>query len=58
VKIFLDSSVVLAACGSGRGASREIFRRAQATGWMLLTSPNVIEEVLANLPPALSHRDN
>jgi hypothetical protein len=50
VRVFLDSSVLLAASGSDRGASREVFRRANACGWILLASPYVVEEVLANLP--------
>lgn len=50
MKLFLDSSVVLAASGSESGASYEIFRRASANGWVLLATPYVVEEVLANLP--------
>ena len=50
MRLFLDSSVLLAASGSDRGASREIFRRASGCGWILLASPYVVEEVLANLP--------
>ena len=50
MKVFLDSSVLLAASGSDRGASREIFRGAARCGWVLLASPFVVEEVLANLP--------
>ncbi len=50
MKLFLDASVLLAASGSIRGASREIFRRADSSGWSLLTTPYVIEEVVANLP--------
>lgn len=49
MRLFLDTSVLLAASGSDRGASREIFRRAPECGWSLLTTPYVIEEVLANL---------
>ena len=49
MRLFLDSSVLLAACGSDRGASRAVFRRAAESGWILLTTPYVIEEVLANL---------
>lgn len=49
MKLFLDSSVLLAASGSSRGASREIFHRAPVCGWVLLATPYVIEEVLANL---------
>lgn len=50
MRLFLESSVLLAASGSERGASREVFRRAPASGWILLTTPYVIEDVLANLP--------
>jgi hypothetical protein len=41
---------LLAASGSDRGASREIFRLAADNDWILLTSPYVVEEVLGNLP--------
>jgi hypothetical protein len=40
---------LLAASGSDRGGSREVFRRAAQRNWVLLASPYVIEEVLANL---------
>jgi hypothetical protein len=50
VRLFLDSSVLLAASASNRGASREVFRRAPGLGWVLLASPYVTEEVLTNLP--------
>lgn len=49
MRVFFDSSVLLAACGSDRGASREILRLAASAGWTVLSSPYVIEEVLANL---------
>jgi predicted nucleic acid-binding protein len=49
VRLFLDTSVLLAASGSERGASREVFRRATECEWSLLASPYVIEEVIANL---------
>jgi len=49
VRLFLDASVLLAACGSLTGASREIFRRAPANGWILVTTPYAIEEALRNL---------
>lgn len=55
MRLFLDTSVLLAASGSDRGASREIFRRASGCGWILLTTPYVIEEVLANLPDLPAH---
>ena len=50
MRLFLDSSVLLAASGSDHGASREIFRRARECGWILLTTPYVIDEVHTNLP--------
>jgi hypothetical protein len=57
VRLFLDSSVLLAACGSDRGASRAVFLCAAESGWDLLTSP--YEEVLTNLPglPAAATAD-
>jgi len=36
MRLFLDTSVLLAASGSVAGASREIFRRASANGWLLV----------------------
>lgn len=56
MRLFLDTSVLLAASGSARGASREIFRRAPHHGWSLIATPYVVEEVLTNIgalgPPA------
>ncbi len=55
--LFLDSSVLLAACGSREGASREVFRLAPKQRWTLVTIPYVLEEVirnLKNLPPNAS----
>ena len=49
VNLFLDTSVLMAACCSASGASREIFRRAALNGWNLISTPYVIEEVLRNL---------
>lgn len=49
MKLFLDSSVLLAASGSERGASREVFRLADECKWLLLATPYVVKEVLANL---------
>jgi len=49
VNIFLDSSVLLAACGSATGASRAVIDAAAGQGWSLLTSAYVIAEVEANL---------
>jgi len=50
MKLFLDTSVLLAASGSAGGASREVFRLAPANGWTLVATPYVVEEVLRNLP--------
>ena len=50
MRLFLDSSVLLAASGSATGASREILRRASANDWTLLSTPYAIEEVVRNLP--------
>jgi predicted nucleic acid-binding protein len=50
VKLFLDSSVLLAAAGSPNGASRALFDHHQETGWSLIHSPYVRTEVNANIP--------
>jgi predicted nucleic acid-binding protein len=50
VNLFLDTSVVLAACGSTTGASSEICRLAGSRDWLLIVTPYVIAEVEANLP--------
>ena len=56
MKLFLDTSVLLAACGSARGSSRALFGYAPAHKWMLMASPWVVTEVVRNLakfpPPA------
>ena len=49
MRIFLDASVVLAACGRSAGGSRAIFDLAFRNGWRLLTSPYVLAEVTKNL---------
>ncbi len=49
MNVFLDSSVLLAACGSAAGASRAVIDAAAAQGWSLLTSSYVLAEVEANL---------
>jgi len=48
--LFLDTSVVLAACGSAVGASRVLFDRAEAQDWQLLASNYVVLETELNLP--------
>ena len=58
VRLFLDASVLLAACGSASGASRAIFRHAGGQGWILVSVPYALLEVtknLADFPPAAAH---
>lgn len=57
MRLFLDTSVLLTASGSAKGASREIFYRAPANGWVLIATPFVVNEVIKNLsnfPPLAS----
>ena len=49
MKLFLDTSVLLAACGSADGSSRALFQYAPGQGWELLASPWVVGEVVRNL---------
>ncbi|MEY4489761.1 MAG: hypothetical protein RIQ79_2269 [Verrucomicrobiota bacterium] len=48
MKLFLDTSVLLAASGSAKGASRFVFQHARAHGWRLLTSSYCVEETDRN----------
>lgn len=59
MNLFLDASVVLAACGCSRGASRAVFNFASPNGWVLLVSSYVVLEVERNLTrlPAQAARD-
>ena len=50
MRLFLDTSTLLAASGSAAGASREVFRLALGNRWTLVATPYVVEEVLRNLP--------
>jgi predicted nucleic acid-binding protein len=50
MRLFLDTSVMISASVSARGASREVFRRSEANGWVLVTTPYAIGEVLRHLP--------
>ena len=55
MKLFLDTSVLLAACGSAQGSSKALFDYALAQHWELLASPWVLNETVRNLrklPPA------
>ena len=49
MRLFLDTSVLLAASGSANGASREIFRLAAKNSWTLVATPYAVEEVRRNL---------
>lgn len=49
MRLFLDSSVVLAACGRPSGASCYLFHLAPRLQWSLLTSPYVGQEIEKNL---------
>jgi predicted nucleic acid-binding protein len=50
VRLFLDTSVLLAAAGSQSGASRALFDHAAKQAWQLFSSPYALNEVLRNLP--------
>ncbi len=49
MRLFLDSSVLIAAVASAEGASREVFQRASGRGWQLITTPYAVAEVTRNL---------
>jgi predicted nucleic acid-binding protein len=49
MRLFLGTSVLLAASGSTRGASHEVFRLATPNQWTLITSPYAAGEVRRNL---------
>ena len=49
MKLFLDTSVILAAAGSAKGASRFVFDEAHANGWILLTAAYCLEEAERNV---------
>lgn len=49
MRLFLDSSVLIAAAASAAGASREVFRQASMRDWRLVATPYAIAEVIRNL---------
>jgi predicted nucleic acid-binding protein len=49
VKLFLDTSVLLAACGSAKGANRLIIEEAKVQSWELASADYCREETLRNL---------
>lgn len=50
MRLFLDTSVLLAAAGSAKGASRFLVTEAAGFGWQLLSSGYCAEETRRNLP--------
>lgn len=50
MRLFLDTSVLLAAAGSANGSSRALFSWATTQDWELICSPYALNEVLRNLP--------
>ena len=58
MKLFLDTSVPLAARGSKKGASREVFRLAPLNEWTLIATPYVLEETERNLPKLSGDADS
>ncbi len=49
MRLFLDSSVLLAAAGSSRGASRFLITAPSSFGWILVTAEYCAEETRRNL---------
>lgn len=49
MKVFLDTSVLLSACGSSKGASRYVVENADSKDWELVSSLYCREETLRNL---------
>ncbi len=49
MRLFLDTSVLLAASGSSKGAARFVIEEAEAQGWELVSSDYCAEETQRNL---------
>jgi predicted nucleic acid-binding protein len=49
VRLFLDTSVLIAAAVSAEGESREVFRLASRRDWRLITTPYAVAEVVRNI---------
>lgn len=49
MRLFLDTSVLLAAAGSAKGASRYVFQHAHSFRWQLFTSAYCVEETERNV---------
>ena len=55
MRVFLDASVILAACGRDSGASRRIFDIHRNEGWSLLAGAYVMGEVRINIGVLVSY---
>src|SRR4051812_34219963 len=53
MRLFLDASVLLAACGRRQGASHALFEHARTNGWKLMAGEYVVREVEKNLATRL-----
>lgn len=49
MRLFLDSSVMIAAAASADGAARATFRFAGTQDWILVTTPYAVAETIRNL---------
>ena len=49
MRLFLDSSVMIAGAASAEGASRSVFLLAGARDWHLVTTPYAVAETVRNL---------
>ena len=58
MRLFLDTSVLLAAAGSTGGASRFVVDEAATHGWKLVTADYCAEEVRRNLPKLVPSAPN
>ncbi len=58
MRLFLDTSVLLAAAGSAGGASRFVVTEAAAQGWALVTADYCGDEVRRNLSKLVSSAPN
>lgn len=58
MRLFLDTSVLLAAAGSARGASRFVLDEAATHGWILVTADYCVDEVRRNLPKLVPSASN
>jgi predicted nucleic acid-binding protein len=54
VRLFLDTSVLLAAAGSTGGASRFVITEAEVQEWALVSADYCVDEVRRNLPKLVS----